>query len=247
MPRLTGKVALVTGASRGIGAAIARKLASDGAAVAVNYARNAAAADQVVADVERAGGRAVAVRADLTDVGQIEPMVARAADALGGRIDVLVNNAGWAQFGRPLGTLDLDHYHRQMDLNVRGLLFATQAAVARMPAGGRVINIGSGVTRSPSPGGVVYCLSKAAVEMITRVHAKELGSKGITVNCVSPGVTESDLMNEVMPPEYLPTIITQTPLGRLGQPQDIADVVAFVASDEARWITGEILGATGGL
>ncbi|HLL87671.1 MAG TPA: SDR family NAD(P)-dependent oxidoreductase, partial [Tepidisphaeraceae bacterium] len=124
MPRLTGKVALVTGASRGIGAAIARKLASDGAAVAVNYARNAAAADQVVADVERAGGRAVAVRADLTDVGQIEPMVARAADALGGRIDVLVNNAGWAQFGRPLGTLDLDHYHRQMDLNVRGLLFA---------------------------------------------------------------------------------------------------------------------------
>ncbi|MGH7214088.1 MAG: glucose 1-dehydrogenase [Tepidisphaeraceae bacterium] len=247
MAFLANKVAVVTGASRGIGAAIAKRLARDGASVVVNYAKNPDAAQNVVRDIESTGGSAVAIQTDLTDLAQIDPLFAQSEQAFGKKLDILVNNAGWSQFNRPLETIDPEHYHKQMDLNVRALIFATQSALKRMNDNGRIINIGSGITRSPVPGGLVYCATKAAVEMITKVLAKELGPRKITVNCVSPGVTETDLLREVMPDTNRDHLIGLTPLGRLGQPEDIADVVAFVASDQANWITGEIIGATGGL
>jgi 3-oxoacyl-[acyl-carrier protein] reductase len=247
MPRLANKVAIVTGASRGIGEAIARKLARDGAKIIVNYARNGELAEKVASEIRYAGGQAVAVQADLSDPGQI-PELFEVARLAYGRLDILVNNAGVSELDTPLEKITVEHYARQFDLNVRGLLLASKLAAAAMgDDGGRIINITSGITRSPGPGVSVYAATKSAVEMLTKCLSKELGPRQITVNAVAPGLTETDMLRSAMTPAAAESLTAITPLGRLGTPDDIADVVAFVASDEARWITGEIIGATGGL
>jgi len=245
-PPLSGKVAIVTGASRGIGAAIARRLAADGAAVVVNYASNAGAAETVVHGIQAAGGRATAVRADLTDVSQIPPLFAAAVKSFQGT-HILVNNAGVADNDVPLERITPEHYHKIFDLNVRGALLATREAAAHMTEGGRIINISSSITRAAVPGSSVYSASKAALEMLSKSLAAELGPRGITVNAVLPGLTETDMLRSVFTDEQLQPMIARTPLQRLGTPQDIADVVAFLASDQSRWITGQSISVSGGL
>jgi 3-oxoacyl-[acyl-carrier protein] reductase len=245
--RLANKVAIVTGASRGIGAAIARRLGADGAKVVINYAASAEQAERVASEIRYAGGQAVTAKADLSDPAQI-PELFETARLAYGRLDILVNNAGTAILSQPLEQVDIGQYATQFDLNVRGLILTTQAALAAIgDDGGRIINITSGITRSPSAGSSLYSATKAAVEMLTKCWAKELGSRGITVNAVAPGTTDTDLLRSSMTPELATMLVQATPLGRLGRPEDIADVVAFIASEESRWITGEIIGATGGL
>lgn len=245
MTSLTGKVAIVTGGSRGIGAAIAKRLAADGAKVVVNYHRNADAAAAVVAQIEAASGEALAVSVDMGDLTQISTLFDRTLEQFG-HLDILVNNAGVADF-RLLDAIDAACYTQTFDVNVRGPLFATQRAARHMTFDGRIINISSGVVRDPNPVASVYAASKAALETMTQCHATELGPRGITVNCIAVGLTETDMLRAVMPPEAQRELIARTPLGRLGTPEDIAEVVAFLASDAARWITGEILGVNGGL
>ena len=247
MSRLKGKVALVTGASRGIGAAIARRLAADGAKVAVNYSKSREAADAVVRDIRSAGGEAIWVQADLADPNQIAAMIDKTVQTFGGRLDILVNNAAISE-RRMLEESDEAHYARHFDLNVRGVLLATKEAAKHLTApGGRIINISSGIVRARVGGSAVYAATKAAIEAMTRCHSAELGPRGITVNCVAPGVTDTDMLASAMTPQMREALIRQTAFGRLGTPQDIADVVAFVASDDARWITGEVIPANGGL
>ena len=243
--RLKDKVAVVTGASRGIGRAIALRLAEDGAAVAVNYKSSEAAAQEVARAIEGRGGRAFAVQADVATVAAAQDLFAAVKAEFGG-LDILVNNAGTAEF-KALPEVTEAHFDAIFNLNTRGLLFATQAATKLMRDGGRIINISSGITRVNAAGGAVYSGSKAAVEAFTRCWAAELGPRGITVNTVSPGMTETELLMEVMPREALESARQQTPLGRLGQPADIADVVAFLCSDEARWLTAQNLLANGGV
>jgi 3-oxoacyl-[acyl-carrier protein] reductase len=244
--RLQGKVALVTGASRGIGAAIAQRLAADGARVVVNYARSAGPAEEVVGRIRKAGGEASAVKADLTDPAQVKPLFDAARKAYG-RVDILVNNAGVFDL-RPVEQLDAGHYAAIFDLNVRGPLLAT-AEFARQagPDGGRVINLSSGVVRAVMPTSSVYTASKAAIEALTRIHAAELGPKKITVNAVAPGTTDTEMLRNGLPDEMRKQMIQNTALGRLGTPEDIADVVAFLASDDGRWVTGHTIDANGGL
>lgn len=247
VPRLTGKVAIVTGASRGIGEAIARRLARDGAKVVVNFARNGESAERVASEIRYSGGNAFTCQADLSDPDQIPQLFEMAREAYG-RLDILVNNAAVAELNVPIEQIDLGHFARQFDVNVRGLLLATKHAVAAIGGdGGRVINISSGITRTPSAGSTVYAGTKAAIEVFTRALAKELGPRGITVNAVSPGLTVTDMFKAAVAPKVAESLVAMTPLGRLGTPDDIADVVAFLASDDARWVTGEILGASGGL
>jgi 3-oxoacyl-[acyl-carrier protein] reductase len=247
MSRLSGKTAIVTGASRGIGAATALKLGVDGAKVVVHYSKNGESAEKVASEIRYAGGKAVTAQCDLADPEQIPSLFNTARQAFG-QVDILVNNAGVAELGIPLEKSDLAHYARQFDVNVRGLLIATQLAAAQMgKEGGRIINISSGATRSAPAGSGVYTATKAAVEMLTRCWARELGPRQITVNAVAPGITDTDMFAAVMPEPTRSALIAATPLGRLGTPDDIAQVVAFLASDEAHWITGEIIGATGGL
>ena len=245
MGSLNDKVAIVTGASRGIGAAIALRLARDGAKVVVNYSRSEGPANQVVESIRKAGGTAIAVRADLSKVEEVAPLFTTTLEQFG-RLDILVNNAAVSE-RRPLDTTDVAHYAKHFDLNVRGVLLATQEAAKHMKPGGRIINITSGIVRARVPHSAVYAGSKAAVEAMTRCHSAELGPRGITVNCLAPGVTETDMLRDAMPPAAQQHLVMQTALGRLGQPQDIADAVAFLASDDARWITGEVIGANGGL
>lgn len=243
--KLQNKIAVVTGASRGIGRAIALRLARDGATVAVHYNSNMDAARATVADIERAGGTALAAQADLSDLGQVRRLFEEIGRTFP-QFDILVNNAGGAKFA-PLGEVSEAEFDAMFDLNVRGLFFVTRQAVPRMREGGRVVNISSGITRVNSANGSVYSASKAAVEAFTRCWAAELGPRAITVNTVSPGMTETDLLMEVTPPEVLESMVRQTPLGRLGRPADIADVVAFVCGDEARWLTAQNLLANGGV
>ena len=245
MPRLQDKVALVTGASRGIGAAIAARLAVDGAKVVVNYARSEPAANEVVQSIKNTGGDAIAVRADISDLDQIPGLVDQTLQEFGW-LDILVNNAAYSQ-RRTLDEIDLDQFSRHFTLNVRGLLFMTQAAARHMTSGGRIINITSGIVRARVAGSAVYAGSKAAVEAFTRCLAAELGPRGITINSLAPGPTESDMLRESVPEPVQRALVGQTPLGRLGTPRDIADAVAFLASDDSRWITGEVIGANGGL
>jgi 3-oxoacyl-[acyl-carrier protein] reductase len=246
MSGLSGKVAVVTGASRGIGAAIARRLAREGARVAVNYRRRADAAEQVVAWIEEAGGEAFAVQADVSDLNQITALFDQTLDRFG-RLDILVNNAGVSEW-RLLADSDAAHYERQFSVNVRGVLFATQEAARRIgDSGGRILNITSGAAQATPPGMSVYSAGKAAVEALTKTFATELGPRGITVNAVSPGLIETNMLHQALTPEYRQAMIAQTPLGRLGEPEDIAGMVAFLASEEARWITGQVIGVNGGL
>ena len=242
MPRLNDKVAIVTGASRGIGAAIAARLAADGAQTIVNYARSERAANEVVESIKKQGGDAIAIHADLDQI----PGLFDETLKFFGRLDILVNNAAYSE-RRTLDQLDIDHFTRHFKLNVRGLLFAMKEGAKHLRQGGRIINITSGIVRARVAGSAVYAGSKAAVEAFTRCIAAELGPRAITVNSLAPGVTDTDMLRQSVPEQVQKALIGQTPLGRLGTPQDIADAVAFLASDESRWITGEVIGVNGGL
>ena len=247
MSKLSGKVAIVTGASKGIGAAVAKTLAANGASVVVNYASSKSGADKIVEAIVAAGGNAVAVKGDVSKAAEAKELVDAAIKAFG-RLDILVNNAGVYEFG-PLEAVTEKQFHTMFDINVLGLLLVTQAAAPHLSEGGSIINIGSGVTAITPPQTVVYTASKGAVEAITGVLANEFGPRKIRVNTVSPSLTETDGTHSagMLASDFEAGIIAQTPLGRLGQPQDIADIVAFVASDDARWLTGERISAGGGL
>jgi 3-oxoacyl-[acyl-carrier protein] reductase len=245
--KLAGKVALVTGASKGIGAEIARRLAADGAAVVVNYASSKAGADKVVADIAKAGGKAVAVQADASKEAEVLRMFAEAKQAFG-RVDILVNNAGVYQFA-PIEEMTEAQYRRMFDLNVLGLLLTTREAVKQFgPDGGAIINIGSVAATSAPPTGAVYSATKAAVDTITMCLAKELGPRRIRVNAVNPGmvVTEGTHAQGIPDSGWAKQVEAETPLRRLGQPDDIAPVVAFIASDDAKWVTGQTIVVSGG-
>ena len=246
MSTLQGKVALVTGASKGIGAAIARELAARGAAVAVNYSGSKAGADKVVADIKAAGGKAIAVQANVADPDSIGPLIKSVVTQLG-PIDILVNNAGIYEFG-PLETITPEHFHKQFNVNVLGLLLTMQAAVAQFnPAGGSIINIGS-VAADGIGGGAVYSGTKGAVDSVSTALAQELGPKRIRVNSVNPGmvVTEGVQAAGFIGSDFEKEAVQRTPLGRIGQPSDIASITAFLASDEAVWVNGQSIKATGG-
>jgi len=247
MKNLEGKVALVTGASKGIGAAIAKELAARGAAVAVNYSGSKAAAEKVVAEIEKAGGKAVAVQANLSDADAIGPFVKNVAAKLG-PIDILVNNAGIYEFG-PLGQITPEHFHKQFNLNVLGLLLVTQAAVEQFnPKGGSIINIGSVVGRMSFPNAAVYSATKGAVDSVTVSLSKELGPKGIRVNALNPGliITEGVEAAGIAGSDFEKHAVAGTPLGRAGKPTDIASAAAFLASEDAGWLSGQTIYASGG-
>ncbi|MGP0070888.1 MAG: SDR family NAD(P)-dependent oxidoreductase [Bryobacteraceae bacterium] len=247
MAKLTGKVAVVTGASKGIGAAIALQLAKDGASVIVNYASSAEAAEAVAAAIKAAGGEAKAVRADVSKPADSKQLI-DAAVAEFGRIDILVNNAAVYEF-LPLTQITEEHFDRMFDLNVRGLLFTTQAAAAAMGEhGGSIINIGSVASLNAPARGAVYSATKGAVDVITQALAGELGPRKILVNAVLPGPVETE-GSKAMPnwDRFKAQLIPRTPLGRVGQPREIATVVSFLASEDAGWITGQIIPVAGGL
>jgi 3-oxoacyl-[acyl-carrier protein] reductase len=241
---LTGRIALVTGGSRGIGAAVARRLARDGAFVAVGYRAGAAEADAVVAEIEAAGGRALAVQGDIGVDGDAARMVAETFRHFG-RLDILVNAAGIGKY-RPLAAVDEAHVRQMFDTNVLGAIMLTKAAAEIMEAGGRIVHVSSRLAFSPIPTSTVYAASKAAVTALVHGYGKELGPKGITVNAIAPGVIETDMTTAIIA-ERGEQIRATTPLGRIGQPDDIAGIAAFLASDDARWITGRTILADGGL
>ncbi len=246
MKNLEGKVALVTGASKGIGAAIARELGARGAAVAVNYSGSKAEAEKVVAEIKAKGGKAVAVQANLADPDAIGPFVQSVARQLG-PIDILVNNAGIYEFG-PLEQITPEHFHKQFNLNVLGLLLTTKEAVAHFnPRGGSVINIGS-VVADGVGGGAVYSATKGAVDTVSASLAQELGPKKIRVNSLSPGMilTEGLQAAGFLGSDFEKQAVARTPLGRIGQPEDIASIAAFLASDESGWVNGQAIRAAGG-
>jgi 3-oxoacyl-[acyl-carrier protein] reductase len=247
MSDLTGKVATVTGASKGIGAAVAKTLAARGAAVVVNFASSKAGAEAVVKSITGSDGKAIAVQGDVSKAAEAKALVDAAISAYG-RLDILVNNSGVYEFG-PLESITEPQFRKMFDVNVLGLLLMTQAAAPHLREGASIINIGSGVTAITPPQTAVYTATKGAVDVVTGVLANELGARKIRVNTVSPSLTETEGTHSagMLASEFEAGIIAQTPLGRLGQPQDIADVVAFVASDDARWVTGERISAGGGL
>lgn len=246
--KLAGKVAVVTGASKGIGAAIAKQLASDGATVVVNYASSKAGADKVVGEIAAAGGKATAVQADVSRQGEIDRLFAETKQAYG-EIDILVNNAGVYEFAA-VEQITEEHFHRQFNLNVLGLILTTQAALKIFrPAGGSIINISSVVGLNPLPGAAVYSATKAAVDAVTKSLAKELGGRKIRVNSINPGMIETEGVHAAgfAEGDFRKHVESQTPLGRIGQPQEIATVAGFLASTDSGWITGETLLASGGL
>lgn len=246
MAKLEGKVALVTGASKGIGAAIAKRLAADGAAVVVNYSSGREGADAVVADIKKAGGRASAVGGNVAKSAEADKLVQSAVDAFG-RLDIVVNNSGVYAFS-PIEDVTEEEFHRQFNVNVLGLLLVTKAASKHLGEGSSVINISSMVTALTPPQSAIYTGTKGAVDSITRVLAKELAPRKIRVNAVNPGYTETDGTRSagITGSDMEAQFVAMTPLGRAGQPEDIADVVAFLASDDARWVTGDHLNASGG-
>jgi 3-oxoacyl-[acyl-carrier protein] reductase len=245
--KLTGKVAVVTGASKGIGAAIAKHLAAEGAAVVVNYASSKAGADKVVSEITSAGGKAVAVQGDVAKKADIDRLFAETKKAYG-QLDILVNNAGIYAFA-PLEQITEEHFHKQFNLNVLGLLLTTQEALKYFnPAGGSVINISSLVSTLAPPYGSVYSATKGAVDVITGSLAKELGARNIRVNAVRPGLveTEGTHTSGFTSGEFHDQYVKNAPLGRIGQPQDIATAVTFLASGDSSWISGETLLVAGG-
>ena len=247
MASLKGKVAVVTGASKGIGAGVARALASAGAAVVVNFATDREGAGRVVGEITALGGRAVAVRGDVSK-GEDVNRLFEEADRAFGRLDVLVNNAGIYQF-HALEEVTEAEFHRLFNVNVLGLILATQEAVKRFgPAGGSVINVGSVVSTFAPPGSVVYSATKGAVDTITRVLAKELGPRKIRVNSINPGVIETEGTHTagIIGSDMEQRAVAGTPLGRFGQPTDVAPIAVFLAGDESGWLTGEHLVASGG-
>lgn len=245
--KLEGKVAVVTGASKGIGAEIARHLAAEGASVVVNYASSKAGADKVVADITSKGGKAVAVGGDVSRKADAEAIIEAAVKNYG-RLDILVNNSGVYEFA-PIEQITEESFHRLFNINVLGLLLTTQAAVKHLKEGGSVINIGSGVSRVTPPNTAVYTATKGAVDAITGVLSKELGPKKVRVNSINPGLvdTEGARTLGVIGSEMEAGFVSQTPLGRAGRPSDIAAIAVFLASDDAGWLTGETLLAAGGM
>jgi 3-oxoacyl-[acyl-carrier protein] reductase len=246
--KLNGKVAVVTGASKGIGAGIAKHLAAEGAAVVVNYASSKEGGDKVVDEISKRGGKAIAVQADVAKKKDIERLFAEAKKAFG-KIDILVNNAGVYDF-KPLEEITESEFHREFNTNVLGLLLATQEAMKHFDAdGGSVINISSVASSVTPPNSAIYTGTKGAVDGITRALAKELGPKKIRINAVNPGGVETEGFRAIGIPgsDFEKQMVAQTPLGRVGQPQDVAPVVAFLASSDSAWITGETVRVAGGL
>lgn len=242
--RLAGKVALVTGGSRGIGAAIALRLAAEGATVAVTYANNKAAADKVVGEIQALGSKAVAVKANVGSDSDTKALIAEVTKL--GKIDILVNNAA-IFVGAPVQEATIEQFDELINTNLRGLVATTLAALPHLNDGGRIINISSGAARAALGGFGFYSATKAALEALTRVWAQDLGKRQITVNAIAPGTTLTDMMENGLPKEAQQAFIDKTALGRLGQPGDIADAVAFLASNDSRWVTGKTIDADGGL
>jgi 3-oxoacyl-[acyl-carrier protein] reductase len=247
MSKLKGKVAIVTGASKGIGAAIAKSLAAEGASVVVNYASSKAGADVVVNEIEKAGGKAVAVRGDVSKAADAKAIVDGAIEHFG-KLDILVNNSGVYEFGA-LDDITEEHFHKQFNVNVLGLLLTSQAAARHLGEGGSIINIGSLVTRIVPATSAVYTGTKGAVDAITGVLSQELGPRKIRVNAVNPGMVETEGTHSAgfIGSDFEKHAVSTTPLGRIGQPKDIASIVTFLASDDSYWLTGELLFAGGGL
>jgi len=248
MSKLGTKVAVVTGGSKGIGASIAKYLAAEGAAVVVNYSSSKAGADRVVAEITAKGGRAISVQANVARQADIQKLFAAAKQAYG-QVDILVNNAGIYEFA-PLEAVTAEHFHRMFDLNVLGLILASQEAVKHFgPEGGSIVNISSVVSTLAPPNASVYSATKAAVDAVTRSLAKELGPRKIRVNSVNPGMVETEGVHAAgfAEGEMRKQTEASTPLGRIGQPDDIAPAVVFLASPESAWITGETLYTSGGL
>ena len=246
--KLAGKVALVTGASKGIGASIATHLAAEGAAVVVNYSSSKDGADRVVADIVSKGGKAVAVQADLSRPEEVKGLFQETRKAID-RLDILVNNAGIYEFA-PLDEVTPGHFHKTFDLNVLGLLLASQEAARHFgSAGGSIVNISSVVATSAPPGTSVYSASKAAVNAVTKALAQELGPRKIRVNAVNPGMVETEGLHAtgIAASDLRKQIESQTPLGRIGRPDDIAPAVVFFASSDSGWTTGETLYISGGI
>jgi 3-oxoacyl-[acyl-carrier protein] reductase len=240
---LDGKVAIVTGASRGIGRAVAERLGRDGAKVVVNYVQNAAKAQEVVEAVEASGSRAVAVQSDIGKIEDVRRLFRTAEEHFGG-VDAVINNASISIF-KPHTEVSEEEFDRVFRIIARGTFFALQEAAKRLRDGGRVVNISSGGTVTGGPMAGLYLGAKAAVEQFSLALAKELGPRGITVNAVLPGLTDTDGM--IMPPEAVEQAVSMTPLGRLGQPEDVAGVVAFLVGEDGRWMTGQLVRAGGGL
>ena len=247
MGKLAGKVAVVTGASKGICAGIARSLAAEGAAVVVNYASSKAGAESVVASIEAAGGKAVAVSGDVSKAGDARRIVEAAIENYG-RLDILVNNSGVYEFA-PLSDITEQSFHRQFNVNVLGLLLTTQAAAKHLGEGASVINIGSAVSRITPPNSAVYTATKAAIDGITGVLARELGPRKIRVNSINPGIVETEGTHAAgfIGSDFEKNAQAQASLGRTGQPSDIAAVAVFLAGPDSGWLTGEQLLASGGL
>ncbi|MEU4193180.1 SDR family oxidoreductase [Kribbella sp. NPDC026611] len=242
---LDGKAALVTGGSRGIGAAIVRRLAADGAVVTFSYARSESAAAEVVAEVKAAGGTAIAVRADQSDLSAIDGLFDQAAEPTR-TLDILVLNAGEAMV-KPIDDTTVEDYDHLFAVNARGPYFAIQRAGRVLPDGGRIVALSTLNTVMPGPGISLYAASKAALEQFVKIAAREYGPRAITVNAVSPGATDTDMFHDHNPPAVAELLVGITALGRMGEPAEVADVVAFLAGPDARWMTGQNLRATGGM
>ena len=247
MNKLTGKVAVITGASKGIGAAVAKSLAAEGASVVVNYASSKAGANTVVAAITAAGGNAIAVGGDVSKAADANGIIDAAIENYG-RLDILVNNAGVYEFA-PIEAITEEQFHKAFNINVLGLLLTTQAAIKHLGEGASIINIGSVASRITPPNSAVYTGTKGAVDAITGVLSRELGPKKIRVNTLNPGVVETEGTHTggVIGSDFEKAAIAQTPLGRIGQPGDIASIAVFLASEDSAWLTGEQLLATGGL
>ena len=247
MSKLKGKVAVVTGASKGIGAGIAKALAAEGASVIVNYASSKAGADKVVAAITAAGGKAVAVGGDVSKAADAQGIIDAAIKNYG-RLDILVNNSGVYEFS-PIEAITEEQFHRIFNINVLGAILTTQAAVKHLGEGGSIINIGSGVTRLTPPNSAVYTGTKGALDAITGVLARELGPRKIRVNTINPGMvdTEGTQSAGFIGSDFEKQLVAQAPLGRTGKVSDIAPIAVFLASDDSAWLTGEQLLATGGI
>ena len=245
MAKLTGKVAVVTGASKGIGASIAEHFAAEGASVVVNYASSKSGADKVVGNITAKGGKAIAVQADVSKPEDVKRLFVETKNAYG-KVDILVNNAGVYAFA-PLDEITPEHFHKHFDLNVLGVLLASQEAVKLMNGnGGSILNISSVVSRVAVPGSAVYSATKAALDSVSRILAQELGPRGIRVNSLNPGLVETEGTADFMGSDFEKEIKAKTPLGRIGKPEDIAKVAVFYASDDSHWINGQEIDINGG-